>query len=162
MKLYSLQMEIKLQLYEITFSHLQQRTQKFESQRNPLTQSINKETPLQCNLRASYRSACFCLKNRIQIAQRTQTVDSSEWVTIFQAVTQDIIKSRKQAPVRKKKKRKTTSSISPFSSEERSILLQSDPETHLLNYHVGFLFHLIISPWLGKGSGSTPWQGTKL
>lgn len=105
MKLYSLQMEIKLQLYEITFSHLQQRTQKFESQRNPLTQSINKETPLRCNLRASYRSACFCLKNRIQIAQRTQTVDSSEWVTIFQAVTQDIIKSRKQAPVRKKKKK---------------------------------------------------------
>lgn len=105
MKLYSLQMEIKLQLYEITFSHLQQRTQKFESQRNPLTQSINKETLLRCNLRASYRSACFCLKNRIQIAQRTQTVDSSEWVTIFQAVTQDIIKSRKQAPVRKKKKK---------------------------------------------------------
>lgn len=72
MKLYSLQM--KLQLYEITFSHLQLRTQKFESQCNPLTRSINKETPLQCNLCASYRLACFCLKKQIQIAQWTQTL----------------------------------------------------------------------------------------
>lgn len=118
MKLYSLQM--KLQLYEITFSHLQLRTQKFESQCNPLTRSINKETPLQCNLCASYRLACFCLKKQIQIAQWTQTLSRflGESYNFPGCPSRQNLESKPQLGKKKKKKKhnkKPTSPLSPLS-----------------------------------------------
>lgn len=100
----------------------------------------------QCNLFTAvtnHHAVQECLKHRLQISQWIQTLESCEiQFSSLSLKTWWNLECKPQSGTRKK----ATSSMSPFSSERWNIRLQSDPETDLLNYHVGPPA-LGISPW---------------